>query len=117
MDPEVLNPTEYEYYKQTNPPKYSDYTHRTPEEIASDLIVAHTNLKRQQFVNTKLVDSLRQLTRQNDRRIGEVAQLKRQVHRGEVRVKALMGAIGVTWTVIGILLKVGLPLILKGLAK
>lgn len=103
MDPNYIGPTEYEYYKQSHPPRYSDYSKRTQEQLIHDVNVAHDNLKRQVRINDKLVQQIDWL----------IGQLKRE----RTWRKWLMTAMGLTWAVIWWLLKFTAPLIVKGLAK
>ncbi|HUD64670.1 MAG TPA: hypothetical protein VMQ17_08835 [Candidatus Sulfotelmatobacter sp.] len=96
MDPFSIDPHEYEYYKQVHPPRVTDYTKRTPEQMARDITVCHDNLRRQIRINDKLV-----------------AQLEREKIWRRVLISAVVGQ----WTVLLILFKWGLPLAMKGLGK
>jgi hypothetical protein len=108
-DPLYIDPTEYEYYKQTHPPRVSDYTRRSPEELARDVTICHDNLRRQIRINDKLIA---QLEREKAWRETILAKLEQE--------KLWRKVLG--WMVTGlgavnlIMLKVGLPLVLKGLA-
>jgi hypothetical protein len=95
MDSLHIDPTEYEYYKQEHPPRVSDYTRRSPEQLAKDVTVCHNNLRKQIGINYKLV-----------------AQLERE----KIWRRVLVCAVLAQWGVFLIMFKVGLPLALRGLA-
>ena len=94
-DPLYIDPTEYEFYKQTHPPRISDYTRRSPEELAADITVAHDNLRRQIRINDKLL-----------------AQLERE----RVWRRVLTWLVGFQFATILIIFRALLPLALRGLA-
>jgi hypothetical protein len=61
MDPLYLDPTDYEYYKQRNPPPGGFRGYDEPRSIAqlhADLNKAHDNMKKQQHVNDVLWKTL-----------------------------------------------------------
>jgi hypothetical protein len=102
-DPNYIDPTDYEYYKQLNPPRHSNYFNRTPQEMARDINIAHDNLRQQMRINDRLVAQIRDLIKQLDR--------ERKWR------KLLSAALGLTWAVIWYVIKFAAPLIVKGLAK
>jgi hypothetical protein len=102
-DPNYIDPTDYEYYKQRFPPRQSNYFQRTPQELAKDINVAHDNLRAQMRINDKLVAQIREL----------ITQLKRE----RLWRKLLWTGLGMTWAVLWFLIKVTAPLIVNGLAK
>lgn len=95
-DPLAINPEDLEFYKQSDPPRVSDYTKRTSAELARDVTVCHNNLRKQIHINTKLL-----------------AQLERE----KVWRKFLIWLVGAQWAVFLIVFKEVLPLVLKGLGK
>lgn len=95
-DPFYIDPSDLEFYKPVHPPRITDYTTRTPEQLAKDITVCHDNLRRQIRINDKLV-----------------AQLEREKIWRKVLIAAVVGQ----WTVLVILFKWGLPLAMRGLVK
>jgi hypothetical protein len=95
-DPDLLEATEYEYYKQTHPPRLTDYSKRTPEELAHDVTVLH--------------DFLKKLVREKDViRKTLIAERKASRLWRKLLVFALLG----TWAGIGGAIKIILPILAK----
>lgn len=97
-DPDVMDSTSYEYYKQVNGVR-SDYGKRSQTDLIRDVNIAHDFIKK--LVHEK--DQIRQ------------AQFLHSERELKWR-KILWWALGATWALIGWLIKFLLPYAVKGMA-
>ena len=101
MEQSEFSHRRFEYYKETHPPKLSDYKHRAPELLAKDVTVAH--------------DNIRKLVAENDLMRAQLLAAQKNFATWK---KYFMWAFGATWTFIAFLFKLLMPYLVKGfLAK
>ena len=121
MDPDVIQPSDREYYRQIDPPPggFRSYSRpRTLEQLQDDLNRAHANLKKQQHVNDNLYDNLKKQVRANDSLYGEVLEMSKQLGKAYRWIKWITTALVLTWVswigIIAWLTKLAAPYLIKG---
>ena len=93
-----LDAKQFEYYRESHPPKLSDYKHRTAEQLAKDVSVAH--------------DNMRKMVVEKDLMRSEFIRSQRNFRWWK---KAFIWALLATWAIIGLLFKTFAAYAIKGM--